>query len=290
MIFLLKIIIYPLSIFPLSLIRILLIPIKIVLKYILKYREGVVLKNLHIAFPTNSAEQQKVLLNNFYDNLYFLITESVKSFTMPEAEAAERMKVLNPQVIDKYAEDGQSVLMVFGHFNNWEWTPLSCASQIKHQITAIYQPLKNKAINDWIMKNRSRTGVIMMSTKETKDFYANNQLCITNTFIADQSPSKKGSGVWVDFFGRKTLFLVGAAKTAIKEDHPVLFIDIQRVRPGFYEINIEQLAENPRELSVEEITQRFASRLEKQIKENPGNYLWSHNRWKHSYKMEENLA
>ena len=287
---LLKIIIYPLSILPLGLIRILLYPIKLILKYVLKYRQKVVLKNLKIAFPTYTDAQRNKLLNGFYDNLYFLITESVKSFTMPEKEAAKRMRVLNPEALDHYQEIGQSTIMMFGHFNNWEWTPLSCASQIKHQITAIYQPLKNKAVNDWIMHNRSRTGVIMMSTKETKEFYENNKLCISNTFIGDQSPSRKGSGAWVDFFGRKTLFLVGAAVNAKKQNHPIVFIDIQRVKNGYYEITIEPLVDHPDKFSVQEITQKFASRLEQQIKANPESYLWSHNRWKHDYKAQEKTA
>lgn len=243
-----------------------------------------ILKNLEIAFPNESKSFYKTTQNKFYDNLYFLITESIKSFTITQKEAARRMKVLNPEVLDKYQEANQSAIMVFGHYANWEWTPLACPSQIKHQITAIFQPLKNQAINDWILHNRSRTGVIMMSTKETNEFYEKNALCVANTFIADQSPSKKGSGVWVDFFGRKTLFLVGMAVQAQKQDHPIVFIDIQRVGKGMYEITIEEMAPKPRLLSVDEIVQLFASRLEQQIKAHPGNWLWSHNRWKHHFE------
>lgn len=284
MILLLKILIYPLSLLPLGLLRLVLYPVKFSLKHLLKYRKEMILKNLHIAFPEKDNKFYYRILGEFYDNLYYLISESVKSFTISEKEAARRMKVLNPEVLDAYAEKNQSAIMLFGHFNNWEWTPLSCPSQIKHQIAAIYQPLKNVAVNDWIMNNRSRTGVIMMSTKETKSFYENNKLCISNTFIADQSPSKKGSGEWVDFFGRKTLFLVGAAVHAQKQNHPMVFIDIQRVSPGNYEITIEPLAIEPNSITVNEIVQRFATRLEKQIGQNPGSYLWSHNRWKHQFE------
>ena len=283
MIYLLKLFIYPLSLLPLRAIRTILYPVKFLLKYILNYRKAIVLKNLQIAFPNKEQIFYQKVLSQFYENLFFLITESVKSFTISEKEAARRMQVLNPEVLDVYAEKGQSTIMMFGHFNNWEWTPLSCPSQIKHQIAAIYQPLKNKLINDWIMNNRSRTGVIMMSTKETNSFYANNQLCISNTFIADQSPSKKGGGEWVNFFDRKTLFLAGAAVQAQRNEHPVVFIDIQRTSAGYYTINIDPLALNPAKLSTNEITQRFATRLEQQIIANPGSWLWSHNRWKHDF-------
>ena len=289
MLILLKIFIYPLSLLPLWLLRAILSPFKFLLKYVLKYREKVILKNLALAFPNKSTQFYRKIQNEFYDNLFFLISESIKSFTISQQEAARRMKVLNPEILDKYAERNQSAIMVFGHFSNWELTPLACPSQIKHQITAIFQPLKNKAINDWILHNRSRTGVIMMTTKETNEFYEKNKLCITNTFIADQSPSKKGSGVWVDFFSEKPLFLVGMAVQAKKQNHPIVFIDIQRIAKGSYEITIEDMVPKPLDLSVEEIVQKFASRLEKQIKANPGNWLWSHNRWKHHFKDSKNV-
>lgn len=278
------------SLLPLAAIRFILYPVKLILKYVLKYRLRVIQNNLKIAFPDEREEFYRQTINKFYDNFYYIITESVKSFTLSEKEAARRMKVLNPEVLDAYAEKGQSAIMVFGHFNNWEMTPLACPSQIKHQIAAIYQPLKNKAVNDWILNNRSRTGVIMMSTKETNDFYANNKLCVTNTFIADQSPSKKGSGEWVDFFGRKTLFVVGAAVQAKKQNHPIVFIDIQRTSPGYYEITIEPLVNSPGTTSVSEMIQGFASRLEQQVRENPGNWLWSHNRWKHTFEEHSKLS
>lgn len=284
MLLLLKIIIYPLSLLPLFLIRALLYPIKFILEHFIKYRESVILKNLAIAFPTESINYYRKVQSEFYDNLFFLITESIKSFTISEKEAAWRMKVLNPEVLDQYAEVNQSAIMAFGHFANWEWTPLACTSQIKHQIAAIFQPLKNKEVNEWILENRSRTGVLMMSTKETNEFYAKNDLCIANTFISDQSPSKNGSGVWVDFFGVKTLFLAGMAIHAKKQEHPIVFIDIQRMQKGMYEITIEELVSNPSDYSAEEIVQKFAHRLELQIKANPGNWLWSHNRWKHNYR------
>lgn len=288
MLFLLKIFIYPLSILPLWLLRALLFPFKFLLKHVFKYREKVILKNLALAYPNESQKFYRKIQFDFYDNLFFLISESIKSFTISQKEAARRMKVLNPEILDKYAQRNQSAIMAFGHFSNWEWTPLACPSQIKHQIASIFQPLKNKAINDWILNNRSRTGVIMMSTKETNNFYKKNTLCIANAFIADQSPSKKGSGVWVDFFGRKTLFLVGMAVQAKKQNHPIVFIDIQRIEKGMYTISIEDLVPEPNSLSVKEIAQKFASRLEKQIKANPGNWLWSHNRWKHHFEEVKN--
>lgn len=280
--------VYPLSLLPLSWIRFLLSPLKFFLKRILQYRSEVIRKNLRIAFPLAKYKEIKQIQNEFYDNLFQLVCESIKSFTISEKEASRRMRVLNPEVLDKYAEAGSSAIMVFGHFNNWEWTPLACPSQIKHHITAIYQKIKNEKINAWIMSNRSRFGVVMIATKDTSTFYENNSKIIANTFMGDQSPSKKGGGVWVDFFGRKTLFLAGAAVYSKNLNQPIVFIDIQRRKKGYYDITIEELIQKPEDFKIEEIVQKFASRLEAQIKEKPGSWLWSHNRWKHEFSESQN--
>ena len=73
----------------------------------------------------------------------------------------------------------------------------------------------------------------------------------------------------------------GPEKIAKKFNYPVLFCDIQKENNGFYNITFETLEENPKESTDGEITKKFFKRLEKQIKEDPNNYLWSHNRWKH---------
>lgn len=288
MLLLVKILIYPLSLLPLEVLRTILLPFKFILKHIIRYREQVVLKNLKIAFPEKSASFYRSTKDAFYDNLFDIAVESIKAFTVSEQEAARRMKVLNPELLNAYASKNQSVILILGHFNNWEWTPFACVSQVKHQIAGIYQPFKHKGFNEWIKQNRSRTGFMLMSTKETKEFYASNTTCVANAFIADQSPSKNGSGEWVDFFGRKTLFLAGAAANAIQQQHPIIFVDIQRIKTGYYTIQLEVLEDNPHDQSVHDITQNFAARIEKQIRQHPGNYLWSHNRWKHNYELKEN--
>ena len=43
----------------------------------------------------------------------------------------------------------------------------------------------------------------------------------------------------------------------------------------------DRLEDNPQKSKDGDITKKFFKRLEKQINDDPNNYLWSHNRWKH---------
>lgn len=283
---LLKIIIYPLSLLPLSVIRLVLFPVKFILKYVLKYRDKVISKNLKIAFPLETEDFYKKVKSDFYDNFFYILTESIKSFTINIENGAKRIPTTNPEVMNQYADKNQNIILAFGHFNNWEWTMFTGLKTLKHLKVAIFQPLKNEKINSWIKNNRSRVGAKIISTKEVKDFYATNKKLTAVAFIADQSPSRNGNGVWVDFFGRKTFFTSGMAATAINKKEPIVFVDIQRIKPGKYKVILDDLIPNPADYTVEQVMQIYATRMEKQITENPGNWLWSHNRWKHEYKPQ----
>ena len=62
------------------------------------------------------------------------------------------------------------------------------------------------------------------------------------------------------------------------------FVDIQRVKRGYYELTLEEITDDPTVLEPGEITQRYANMLEKAILKNPQNWLWTHRRWKHVKK------
>ena len=105
--------------------------------------------------------------------------------------------------------------------------------------------------------------------------------CKIIALISDQNPVIDENTKWLSFFGHSVPVIDGPEKIAKKFNYPVLFCDIQKENNGFYNITFETLEENPKESTNGEITKKFFKRLEKQIKEDPNNYLWSHNRWKH---------
>jgi len=72
---------------------------------------------------------------------------------------------------------------------------------------------------------------------------------------------------------------------AKKYDYPVYYLDIKRVKRGYYHAVVIPIASNPTETEEYEITKKFMFILEKNIREQPEFWLWSHNRWKHSKKV-----
>ena len=63
-------------------------------------------------------------------------------------------------------------------------------------------------------------------------------------------------------------------------DLPVIFVDIQRVKRGYYTLELSFTSTEPTKTAVGEITGAYARQLEAVIRKKPENWLWSHKRWK----------
>ncbi|MDA3892251.1 MAG: lysophospholipid acyltransferase family protein [Salinivirgaceae bacterium] len=258
---------------------------RFIMRNIVKYRVKVIHLNLKKAFPEKSDHEIKTLEKKAYKNLIDYIVEGIKAFTMSRKTIIKRHKLLNPELLDVFYKNKQSVIGVTAHYNNWEWGSLSASLQTPYDVAAFYKPLSNKHIDQILRKSRSRFGTKLVSIFETsKIFETYRNLPFIYLMAADQSPSKRevDKAYWIDFLGIKTAFLHGLEKHAMNNNYAVLYVDIRRIKRGFYELELSVLSENPKELKNGELTKRYANKLESIIKKEPENWLWSHKRWKHA--------
>jgi KDO2-lipid IV(A) lauroyltransferase len=206
---------------------------------------------------------------------------------MTHKQIRKRHKVINPEVLDKFNTAGRSVIGTPCHYGNWEWGSVSGSIQLPQSYVVFYKPLGNKWIDKFARWSRAKFSSQLVSIFNTQSVFQEHALQ-NSIFImaADQSPSNTKKAYWVNFLGKETAFLHGPEDYARQYNLPVVFVDIQRVKRGFYELKLEIITENPTELEVGEITQRYAKRLETAILNKPENWLWSHKRWKH---VKQNL-
>ena len=86
------------------------------------------------------------------------------------------------------------------------------------------------------------------------------------------------------FLNRETAFVKGPFKLAQKFDQPIIYGYIKRVCRGKYVVKMELISYDNKNASEYDILERFVRLLEKDIIDNPSNWLWSHKRWKHEYE------
>jgi KDO2-lipid IV(A) lauroyltransferase len=251
--------------------------------WIIGYRRDVVKKNLESSFPGIQNNELKRLTNLFYKNLADILLEGIWAFTISRKQILIRYRLINPEVIMQFSEAGQSIIGVTSHYANWEWGSLSASLQTDYNIVAFYKPLNNIYIDKFVRWSRSRFGTTLAAINETTlTFEKCKDVKTLFLMAADQGMPKKFSerAYWIQFLNHDTPFLHGMEKHARLNNLPVIYVDIQRVRRGYYTLELSVLTTKPLELEKGVLTEMYARKLESIIIKKPENWLWSHNRFK----------
>lgn len=193
------------------------------------------------------------------------------------------MIIENPEVVDKYHDQGKNVIMVGGHYNSWELFALGMPIRHKHIGIGIYKPLSNKFFDKKVRGSRERFGLRMIPMKETGKYFAADDDKEKYSFIlaSDQSPGNPQKAYWMEFLNQDTGVLFGAEKYAKQYNLPVVYGDILKVKRGYYKVRYQVLFEDVQGLPYGAITESHTRALERVILEQPQYWLWSHRRWKH---------
>lgn len=254
--------------------------------YIIKYRKKVVLENLRNSFPEKSEEEITLISKKFYRHFCDILVEILKLFHMSEKEMSRRMHLKNPQpLLDEYSRN-KHILMVLGHYNNWEWCTGLCIQE-KHHYLNIYKPLTNPYFDDFMAKLRTQYGgeVVPMGKigRVFMKYILENKLSQPN-FIADQSPYEAEIQYWTNFLNQDTPVFLGIEKLAVKTRQPVYYASLRKKKRGYYEMEVEKLCDDASRLEPFQLTEMHVRKLENLIREAPEYWLWTHRRWKSKRK------
>jgi KDO2-lipid IV(A) lauroyltransferase len=275
-------VIIPVSHLPFRLLYVLSDGLYVVLFKMIGYRKKVALQNVANSFPEKTTNEHLQIVSDFYRHFCDLVVESLKVFTISQEEVNERMKVINPEFIDRFYDQGKNVIMAGGHYNNWELFAMAIDGPLKHKAVAIYKPLTSLFFDKKMRESRSKYGLEMISTKSVEEeFKKMNAPLRTIIFGIDQSPGSAKNSYWATFLNQDTAMLFGAEKYAKEYNFPVVYARINKLSRGHYTTEFVEAIEEPAKTNYGEITKRMNSLLENDIINQPEYWLWSHKRWKH---------
>lgn len=251
--------------------------------YVTGYRKTVVMSNLKIAFPEKTDEERKQISKKFYKGFIDNFIETIKLFSISEKEMKKRFTGNFEVVNDLYAT-GKKLQLHSGHFFNWEFANLGYSLNFNYPLLAVYMPIKNKIFERIFVKLRKRFGSILIPATEFNTrfkTYSKTQYCLA--LVGDQNPGNPENAYWTKFFGRMTPIVKGPERGAKISDTAIVMCNFLKVKRGFYKTHLELLTTDARSLQQGEITKAMIAFIEKTIREQPANYLWSHRRWKWEY-------
>ena len=88
--------------------------------HILRWRRDLAARNLAAAFPEKSQAERDAIMRRNYRNLGETLAEMFWGFGATAEEFGGRVVFDNRDVVDRYAAEQRSVLLLTGHVCNWE--------------------------------------------------------------------------------------------------------------------------------------------------------------------------
>ena len=254
-----------------------------ILYYIVGYRKDVVRFNLKTAFPAMDEVTLKKTEKRFYHHFCDLFIEVIKTLSISEQTLRDRYLFTNIEVLQKYIDKGQPVIVTMGHYASYEWI-FALATIIKDPGFAIYKKIKNPYFDKMIRDIRSKWNSTLVPNKvareKIKEVLQTHEGFTMFGFIMDQSPSNPKRKHFSNFLGVSTPFFTGVEKLSKQYDLPVLFLGTTRVKRGYYSSTFSVLADSPKQHPDFAITDAYASILTKLIHQDPSYYFWTHKRFK----------
>ncbi|MCB0396808.1 MAG: lysophospholipid acyltransferase family protein [Flavobacteriales bacterium] len=253
-----------------------------VLAHVVRYRRSVITTNLRNAFPEKDTAWLHRLMVDYYRHMGILFMEVIGQLSFSEAYFERHVKITNLQLLKDLHDSGRSVIVVMGHHGNWELAALLLAQSTPFESYAIYKPLSSQVADRLFAKLRSRFRAGLVKMRDTsRHMLATRDRQQAVLFVSDQTPLKSEASFWTTFLHQDTPVYLGAEKMAKKMNLPVVFLDMRRVKPGYYDVTFSLITDQPGETTTHEITERHTAMLEESIRQQPETWLWSHRRWKH---------
>jgi len=284
MYYLLLILLYPLSLLPLRVLYLLSDLAFVLIFHVGGYRKDLVWNNLRHAFPEKTDEEITRIRKRFYRSFCDQWIETLKLLSMSK-KALNRRIVGNWEVFHQLEYAGKNTYALLGHNFNWEWANVACQHNAGQQFAGVYLPLSSRPFDRLMQRISARGGGWLISMKAVKaGLQRVRPVQHIIAMMADQNPSVAEVALWLPFMNREAPFFRGPGQMAVRARGAVVFAGIRKTGRGRYQVHLELVTENAAELGPEDITRRYVSFMERQLREQPENWLWSHNRWKHQRK------
>ncbi len=244
------------------------------------YRKSVIDENIRRSFPKLSAAEHLTIRKKFYCHFADILIEGIANLSMSQSELNKRFKVINPEVMQELYDKKKSVILVSGHYNNWEWLISAQQFLFPHQAMGIGMPMSSKFWDKKVNERRQRFGMKVVHSGNFKAEIKAMKEPVAILTLSDQSPGDSKKSYWMDFLNQPTAVLFGTEQMAHTYDMAVVFFAVRKIKRGYYEMELKLITEDPRKQPWGAITESHTRLLEHEIEKSPENWIWSHKRWK----------
>ena len=235
--------------------------------------------NLAMAFPEKTEAERDAIVREMWDNLGRTVAEYAHLDKFDVRGVEPRIMMKNGEILAKLR--GQGILILSGHFANWEIMPIAGA-ELGLEGAIVYRPPNNPYVDQYISRARALKGYAEQISKHhgVKRIFTLLRGGKAILLLADQ---KTNEGIAVPFFGRDAMTTPVPAALALKLKVPVVLASNRRLGGSRFRVTIHPLLEftstgNEKD-DIYALTLLINRKLEEIVRADPGQWLWIHRRW-----------
>ena len=237
----------------------------------------VINKNLNIFSLKVPEINRKKIISDMWANYGKTFIEYI--FLNQLRKNKSQITILGEDNLSKIIEQKKPVIFVSGHFANFELMSMEITKR-NIKLATIYRPLNNLFLNPfmeflrekYVCKNQIKKGIkgVRNAIEYLKKGYS----------IALMIDQRVSEGEKINFFDQDALTTTLPAQLSIKFDLVIMPVFIQREINDNFTIEFHKPIDNKNFKNKIELTKELNNILEKMIKKNPSQWIWTHNRWK----------
>jgi KDO2-lipid IV(A) lauroyltransferase len=259
-----------------------------VLYHVLPLRRAVVLSNLRRVFAATLPEADiRRIAQTYYAHFASFFTEFFRTRLMSAERRRAWVRVENKESPIAAHREGKGLLLLTGHFGNWEVSTVEGIAQFPQYrglFHFVRRPLKPRWLNELVNRRFRRAGFGTLAKRGSLDtildLLSHGAIVV---FVFDQHAGRK-EAVAVDFFGHTAHTFKSLAVLALSTGAPVIPVSSWREPDGSHTLRFEDpLPRIERENTTEAIrlnTQAYNTALEQMLLRHPEQWIWMHRRWK----------
>lgn len=268
------------SIIPIDVLYFLSPALKFFLQYLPSYRRNIIYENLRNSLVYEDGLEIRSIQSSYYTHLSEIILENLKLFSGSKRTSLS-FDMVNPEILDNAYSENQDVIVVSGHLGNWELGFSEAPQYFKHDICGIYKEQSSQDFDKYLRDLRSQRGLELIKESQfIRTILSEKTTPRIFILIPDQNPRNNKSIRYFTFLNQRTPFSTSLEKIAIKYAIPVLYADIIKLKRGKYQGQLSWIYKGNQHKEKLNITEQYATLLERNILSDPSIWLWSHRRWK----------
>ena len=233
-------------------------------------------ENILKAFPNLKKNEINKISKTMWENYGRILSEYI---FLNEFRLKDKIEIKGQEILDRIKKDNERVIFVSGHFSNFELMAMHIEKS-GIDLAAIYRPLNNKFLNYFMEKIRKK---YICKNQIKKGYTGTRQLLSLfkkSCSIALMIDQRVSEGIKSRFFNHDAFTTTIPAQFVKKFECKVVPIYIERVDDIKFRLTVNAPINFSKNEKIDTITLKLNSLLEKMILKNPGQWIWSHNRWK----------